>query len=211
MANCSNHRNPLQRSGASQLDRVLPGLAPDFIRIDERRYSDWIVFAIEFSKYLTYYESKSGASLSGWQAFFTKDVSAVLGTFAVQNIESYRIAVQQRLAFLRDDDHAADDAGLKKRLSEAISAVLTLAKSLDDYYLQLDEAIGLKSTLQKFIKAKLAPAFRRLLSYYKAAKTLGLYQTVSNPGWKILNHPLTDAEVAVADAAGFAAGWWDAA
>ena len=210
MANCSNHRNPLQRSGASQLDRILPGLAPDFIRIDERRYSDWIVFAIEFSKYLTYYESKSGASLSGWQAFFTKDVSAVLGTFAVQNIESYRIAVQQRLAFLRDDDHAADDAGLKKRLSEAISAVLTLAKSLDDYYLQLDEAIGLKSTLQKFIKAKLAPAFRRLLSYYKAAKTLGLYQTASDPDWKILNHPLTDAEVVITDPAGFAADWWDA-
>src|SRR6185436_12136153 len=107
MPSCANHKNPLQRSGSSQLDRILPGLSPDFVRLDERRYSDWIVFAIEFSKYLKFYDS-SGASHNGWQAFFAKDVSAILGTFAVQNIESYRVAVRERLAFLRDDDHAAD-------------------------------------------------------------------------------------------------------
>jgi hypothetical protein len=189
----------------------VPGLSPDFVRIDERRYSDWIVFAIEFSKYLRFYDSSTGASLNGWQAFFARDTSAVLGSFAVQNIESYRVAVRERLDFLRDDDHAADDAGLKKSLSEAISAVLTLAKSLDDYYLQLGEDIGLKATLQKFIKAKLAPAFRRLLSYYKAAKTSGLYQTVSDPAWKILNRSLTDAETLVTDPNAFTGDWWDAA
>ena len=68
---CAPHKNPLQRSGTSQADRRLPGLSPEYVRIDERRYSDWIVFAAEFSKWLRFYDSASGASLQGWQAVRT--------------------------------------------------------------------------------------------------------------------------------------------
>src|SRR5688572_20241933 len=106
---CEPHKNPLQRSGTSQADRRLPGLSPDHVRIDERRYSDWIVFAAEFSKWLRFYDGNTGASLQGWQAFFARDVSAVLGGFAVQDIETWRLGLRERLDYLRDDGHAADE------------------------------------------------------------------------------------------------------
>lgn len=208
---CEPHKNPLQRSGTSQADRRLPGLSPDYVRIDERRYSDWIVFAAEFSRWLRFYDSGSGASLNGWQAFFTRDVSAVLGGFAVQNIETWRLGVRERLDYLRDDDHAADDAGLRKRMGEVVGGVFTLAKALDDFYLQLPEDLPFKATLRKFIKVRLAPAFRRLIGYYKSALALNLGTTASHPAWKILNRPLSDAGLIFADPAAFTAEWWDPA
>lgn len=206
---CEPHKNPLQRSGTSQADRRLPGLSPDYVRIDERRYADWIVFAGEFSKWLRFYDSASGASLQGWQAFFSRDVSAVLGGFAVQNIETWRLGVRERLDFLRNDDHAGNDAALRKKLGELFGGVVTLAKSLDAFYLQLPEDLVFKATLRKFIKARLAPAFLRLLGYYKASQALNLHTPAADPAWKILNRPLTDAGLLLSDSAAFTLEWWD--
>lgn len=206
---CEPHKNPLQRSGTSQADRRLPGLSPEYVRIDERRYSDWIVFAAEFSQWLRFYDSASGATLNGWQAFFSKDVSAVLGGFAVQDIESWRLGVRSRLDFLRDDDHAGDDAGLRKRLGEAVSAVFTLAKAMDGFHLQLAEELAFKATLRKFIKTRLASSFRQMVGYYKGALSLGLHTPANDPAWRILNRPLADAGLILSDPEAFTAEWWD--
>lgn len=213
---CEPHKNPLQRGGMSQADRRLPGLSPEYVRIDERRYADWIVFAAEFSKWLRFYDSGSGSSLNGWQAFFARDVSAVLGGFAVQDIETWRQEVRERLDFLRKDDHPGlTDAdwqlALRKNLGELFGAAVTLAKALDDFYLRLGEDLPFKATLRKFIKARLAPALRRLLGYLKAAQALGLYQAVTSPDWKILDRPLSDADAILGDPSALTAEWWDPA
>src|SRR6185503_21313215 len=95
-------KNPLQRSGTSQRQRQLPGLTADYARIDERRYADWIVFAVEFSKRLKFYDSATGLAGNDWHEFFATDVSAQLGMMAVQDIEAYRLVVKALFDFLRD-------------------------------------------------------------------------------------------------------------
>src|SRR3954464_12844190 len=101
MADCSEQKNPLQRSGLSQPERDLPALATDYPRVDERRYSDWIAFAAGFSRYLKFYESSTGKDAGTWETFFTRDVSALLGNVAVQDVEAYRVESKQRMDFLR--------------------------------------------------------------------------------------------------------------
>lgn len=212
---CEPHKNPLQRSGTSQADRLLPGLSPTWVRIDEREYADWIVFASEYSKYLRFHDATSGTVHKGWQAFFDKDVSAILGNFAVQDIEGWRLGVRERLDFLRDDDNAGDLVGLRKNLGEVFGAAATLAKALDDFHLRLPEQSPFKAALRRFIKPRLAPAFRRLLGYHKAAVALGLATPVAPvtpvteaAAWRILGRPLADAGAILLDPEAFTSEWW---
>src|SRR5690242_5228161 len=132
MPGCEDQNNPLQRSGTGQRQRQLPGLTAEYVQLDERRYSDWIVFAVEFSKRLRFYDSVSGLVTSDWHEFFATDVSAQLGMMAVQDIESYRVSIKKRFDFLRDHHNAGNDDDLKLNLSELFSAVFTLSKALDE-------------------------------------------------------------------------------
>ncbi len=207
---CEEHRNPLQRSGMSQADRRLPGLSPGYVGIDERSYGDWIVFAAELSKWLRFYDSRSGESVRDWQVFFTGDVSAVLAAFAVQSIDTWRVELRKRLDFLRDHHNSGDDAALRRALGEAISAVVTLAKALDDFYAKLTDEVPFKLTIRRLIRARLGSAFRRHLGYFKAARSLGLYAAAENPDWTILDRPLTPAEDFAFDSSGFSPEWWAA-
>src|SRR5262249_41653158 len=145
MPGCDDQKNPLQRSGTSQRWRQLPALKADYAQIDERRYSDWIVFAVEFSKRLKFYDSATGVAINDWHEFFATDVAAQLGMMAVQDIEAYRLEVKARFDFLRDHHHAADEAGLKRNLSELFSAVFTLSKGLNEYALRLTNDTAFKT------------------------------------------------------------------
>ncbi len=218
MADCRKSLSPLSHGGTSQAERTLPGLSNNYVKIDENDITEWIVFASEFSKYIAYYEGEGGEAFTGWQAFFARDISALLGSFAIQDIEHYRQQLSRRFAYLRDDDHAAPDPAaedaLKRNLSEAFAAVVTLAKTMDVYHLQFPEnspeASGFKATLGTSIATKLAPALRRLLAYLKGAQGLGLYVPVISTDWRVLNTDLDDA-LAVASASGSLSNdWWSA-
>ena len=102
------------------------------------------------------------------------DVSAILGSIAVQNIETYRQEMSRRLAYLRDDDNAGDDDLLRQNLSEAFSGVLTLVKAIDGYFFRLPAENAFRSGLGNEIETKLAPSLHRLLAYLKGAESLGL-------------------------------------
>lgn len=207
MANCENNRNPLQRSGTSQQQRQLPGMLPDHVLIDEKKFGDWIVFATEFSKHLAYHEPATGAASGNWLPFFQSDISAMLGGIAVQNIETYRTHIRERMSYIKDNDHAGNENKLKSTLNELFSAVFTLAKSLDDNYLRLADEVIYSATLQQLIKVKLAPAYRRMIAYYYGAKELHLIRNFEDGiNWNILNLPLTDADVILEET--MSGIWW---
>jgi hypothetical protein len=207
MAFCDDYKNPLTRGGTSQLERHLPGLTPGYVDIDERDYSDWIVFAAEFSKYVTFYDSHTGNATNTWQPFFNQDVSAVLGSIAVQNIETYRLMVKERFNFLKDNRNATSTEALKTNLSELFSAVFTLSKSLDAYTNRLGDDVAFKLTLVNLIKNKLSPALIRLSAYVKGADKLGFYKNVTSNTWRILNLPLIDAKSIQDDRHAFSNLW----
>jgi hypothetical protein len=199
--------SPLPHGGTSQAERELPALSGDYVKIDESEYADWIVFAEGFSQYLAYHAVDGNEYAQGWQAFFARDVAAVLGTFAVQDIDSYREELGSRLAFLRDDDHAADVDALKTKLSEAFSIVLTLVQSVDTLYSRLPAGHAFKETLRSIIASQLGPALRRLLSYLKGAESAALYSAVTGGAPRVLNAPLRDALTLAAQTASLSSDW----
>jgi len=204
MAPCSENKNPLQHGGTNQKERLLDGLKPEYIKIDERDFSDWIVFANEFARLLNYFDETN--SIKGdWRPFFTSDISSILGSIAIQNIDVYHEQIKERFDFLKDDDNKLDITGLETKLNELFSALLTLSKSMDEYYAKLPDSMTLKSTLLNLIKTKLAPALNSLLKYYIAAgppaasnpDSLDYLTVAPFDDWRILNKDVKDAGIIV--------------
>lgn len=194
---CSESKNPLQRGGTSQQQRLLAATQPGYVQIDEREFVDWIDFASRFAGYLNYY-SAANIVTGNWQPFFDNDISAVLGTIAIQDIDAYRRGIKDRFDLLKSDEHQNDTNLLKGTLGELFSAVLTLSISLDSYLFRLPDDISLKSTIRNLVKLKLQPALQKLLSYYKGGKSnkktqggtdngLIIVQDNDVPGWTVLN------------------------
>lgn len=208
MANCSDHKNPLQNNGTSQHQRLLDGMNQNkFALVDEKEFADWIVFANDFAKFINYYNNANKIA-GNWQSFFSGDISAQLGTIAIQNIERYRQEVKERFDFIRDDDNETAMADIKIKLNELFSAVLTLSKALDNYILKLPGEAALKQTILNLVKTKLTPALNRLIGFYKAAQTHGYLDQSVLSNWIILNKPLTNAGQ-ILDTDGLSNNWFD--
>jgi len=208
MANCTEHKNPLKNNGTSQFQRLLPGMdKSQFALVDEKEFADWIVFANNFAAFINYYNTKNAVA-GNWKAFFSHDVSAQLGTIAVQNIDRYRIEVKERFDFIKDDDNKSSLQAIKIKLNELFSAVLTISKALDEYVLRLPDKTTLKQTTQNLIKTKLASSLSRLMAYYKAALAHSYLNQASLSDWEILNTPLTDADQII-NTDGLSSNWYN--
>src|SRR5574337_1488525 len=70
---CSN-KNPLQRDGTSQAQRLLKALLPEYVAVDERKMDDLIAFAKKFAEEIRYYNI-ANAPDGDWVGFFTKSIS----------------------------------------------------------------------------------------------------------------------------------------
>lgn len=216
MSNCCD-KNPLQRSGTNQLQRLLPGLQPGYVLVDERDYSDWIFFADEFSRYLKFYEL-TGTVTNNWKPFFSTDLSAILGTIAVQNVELYRRSIKERLDFIRDDENASSINLVKQKLNELFSGILSLSVALDGFIRKLpdrdvnDKEFVFKASLLSQVRTKLAPALKRMLSYYEAidndsASDFDFLLSSNMTGWKVLNTQVESATV-ILSGTGLSKNWW---
>jgi len=147
MAKCSDKKTPLQRSGTARNERMLPGLQTGYVNVDEKTFADWIVFAREFAQYLNYYE-QNGAQSGDWVPFFSTDVSAVLGTIAIQDVDAYKRSIKDRFDFLKDNDHVTMLPAAERKLDELFSAVLSFCDALDEFYRLLPDDVALKMALK---------------------------------------------------------------
>lgn len=210
MSNCSDHKNPLHNTGTSQPQRLLPGLDKNqFALVDEKEFADWIVFAKEFAAFINYYD-QSNKVAGNWQPFFAGDISAQLGSIAIQNIDRFREDIKERFDFIKNDENKTSVSEIEIKLNELFSALLTLSAALDYYLLKLPDTSSLKSTIQNLIETKFATALTRLIAYYKAAgpSALDFLDSSSLSNWQILNKPLTDAGAIISDA-GLSSSWYD--
>jgi hypothetical protein len=210
MANCSDQKNPLQNNGTSQSQRLLAGAdRNEFALPDEKDYADWIVFANNFAAFINYYStSNKVVNNENWQPFFSSDISAQLGTIAVQNIESYRQEIKELFDFIRDDDNEPAITDIKIKLNDLFSFLLTLSKAIDYYALRLSEETTLKQTILNLVETKLAPALSSLIAYYKAAQGHAYLDQSDLGNWAILNTTLTDAQQII-DTGGLSNNWYD--
>lgn len=199
---CSN-KNPLKRGGTSRQQRLLNGMKKDYVNIDERRDADWIVFAQEFSAYLNYFDATNQVS-GNWKPFFESDISAILGSIAIQSIDEYKLEIKTRFDILKSDNQPPTQK--KETLGALFAGILTLSKAIDAITIKLSDDNQLKLTIQNLIRIKLQPALQKLLTYYKGGKTLNLIKDISQPDWKILGLPVIKASGLLVE--GLSAIWY---
>lgn len=206
MAKCSDKKTPLQRSGTARKERLLPGLQKGYVSVDEKTFADWIVFAKEFAQYLHYYELNNVSS-GDWVPFFSSDVSAVLGTIAIQDVDVYKRNVKERFDFLKDNEHVMMLPAAERKLNDLFSIVLSFCDALDEFYRLLPADIALKSGIENLVLTSLSPAVNRLLRYYKAARHLGYLKTGSAGSFTVLGSPVKDVRQ-ITEGSGLSKLWW---
>ena len=195
---CDENKNPLIRGGTSQQQRQLAAMQKNYILIDEHDYAQWIAFADQFSEYVRYYDT-NGSTPTNWKPFFENDISAVLGSFAIQNVNDYKEALNERFKFLRSNDLQNNITKKKENLGALFAAVFTLCKALDYYLVKLPQGNPLKTSIQNLIHTKLQPTLQKLLGYYKGGKSLALIKERDYPDWKVLNFGIGKAGTIISE------------
>ena len=166
---CTQNRDALKliREGTSQEQRLVPALDPASAPVDGRSVAHGMLFGQAYSAFLKYF-NMDNVEDGVWKPFFSKDVSVQLAVAAVQDVEYYKSQVKGFFDFLRDLGAGSDETEARKNLSYLFSSAGTLARELDRLKEGLPPDIQLKSVLRNLITGGLAPAFGRLIAYYKA-------------------------------------------
>jgi hypothetical protein len=166
--NCNHNTDPLklEREGTSRDQRLLVALDAAKVPLDERDPAYQMVFAQALSQFLIYFDS-GNIPVDDWQSFFSRDVSVQLAMASIQNVDEYRQQIKEGFDFLNNLDNAANSPGLADVLGQLFSALGTLALRLDNIKEELPPEFALKHSLQNLIRTQLAPAFKKLLLYYR--------------------------------------------
>lgn len=180
----------LIREGTSQNERLPVALDPAYAPVDGRTTAHGMVFAQSFAALLRYFDA-TNTEAGDWTPFFSNDVSVQLAVVAVEDTDSYKVNIKSYLDYLNDRQNRLDTEQLKNYLGFLYSSLGTLAGQLDALKERLPVTIALKGTLQNLIKGQLAPAFKRLIAYYKAGTSLALVNSVKpSPSPTILHAPV---------------------
>jgi len=183
MANdCSHNDDPLKlvREGTSQDERAPAALSPDAAPVDARTVAHDIVFAQAYAGLLSRY-SAANALVGDWRDYFGGDMVVPLAVAAIEDVDAYKIQVREWFDFLNDMDNDGDASGLRDRLGYLYAAIGTLAEALDQLQQKLSDETPLKGTLDNLLRTQLAPAFARLVAYYKGGMALGVINVVAPP------------------------------
>lgn len=149
-------RNPLNREGTSQLNRVLAALDVHYADVDERNTADLILFAKRYAAYLKYYND-SNAVDGNWQPLMMMDVSVTLATLAIINvnrISDYKKLLYKNIALAKNSVQPFRDNKAKQQLKFLFDTLFSLVKIIDDQLILLPDE-EYKKTIEDIIKIRL--------------------------------------------------------
>jgi hypothetical protein len=173
MATICTDTKATNRSGASQLERVLKALMPDHAKIDERDAADLILFAKRYAAYLNYYNEKNEKD-GDWQAFMSMDVSVTLAAVAKTDVKGYDDFLK---IIYNNVKNASSEADRKKYFKVIFDFFFSVTKEIDQYYRDIPEDFEFKEYFSGIIQARLQDPFNRLLAYYSDFVTSGYINT----------------------------------
>ncbi len=195
---CDN-KNPLQRNGTGQQQRMPEALKDGYVLVEERDYNEWIVFAGQFAQWIKYFDISNQVN-GNWQPFFTSDISAVLGTIAIQDIDEYRRSFKEKFDILRADKNKLKTDLLKETFNGLFGGILTLCVAIDREAAKLPDGNPLKETIQNLVRSRLQNEFTQLLAVYKGASIASLVKEAAYTGWTILNKQVESPSQIIAHA-----------
>jgi len=182
---CAIIKNPLQRDGTSQEQRLLKALLPGNAKIDDRKIEDILSFATEYSKLINYYNTENKPE-GDWSCFYENDPCiqlALLATIDTDSIEAVFAKLEQKIKDdLNNEDCCDEDGNETDPLPGYYDAIINLiysialriqmaCKKLPDGHLLKEEIITIiKNNLHlAIIDNKQQDALIKLIGFDKAS------------------------------------------
>lgn len=157
-------RNPLQRNGTSQRERLLKALLPSFVNVDERKTEDLLVYATKLAEQVNFFNLQNESD-GNWKSFFEQDISTVVSYIALKNASE----INQEYTSLRTEFLSSPTKANFKLLFDYI---IVLGYEIDNWYLRANAGLTIKSDLLKYIQGSLRDELTQLIAYDKAAEQL---------------------------------------
>jgi hypothetical protein len=188
-------KNPVKRDGVSQRQGRLAALDPGFVKVDERTTQDFLLFALEFSHQLKFYDENNDWN-GDWEIFWGSSPSVVTASIERYNPLPLKTAFNSLQA-------ASSPTGT--HIMQMFGQILALARQLDDWLRSLSEAEPLGRHIKTLIGANLATSLPRLLAFEKGAIALigsgtgddtGDYSGFS-PVWNLQHPDLVKADTSL--------------
>lgn len=163
---CQSIRNEfsLPHGGTAQSNRQPLALGADYVRVDERTFADWIVFARDYAQFVRYYNLGNTAD-GDWTPFWNNNPAIVLASLAAAPIDDFREASRQVFIELQRLDNQGNDLLLQQHLNLLFDLMTTLAWQLDRHIRLLPDALPVKESLRSRVNQALAPALVRWFSW----------------------------------------------
>ncbi|MCB0725945.1 MAG: hypothetical protein KDD00_00665 [Ignavibacteriae bacterium] len=173
-SDCKN-KNPLQRSGVNQYQRVMNALKPDFVKADERDHADLILFAKNFAGQIKYFDGTNTED-GDWTGLMSIDVAVTLASIVKTDITGCFKYSNDTLGEIRNSTGVAN---ARKGFKVMFDFGFTIVSLLDEYYKNLPGGFEFKQLTGSAISSNLPEYLFRLKRYYEEASLNNLIDITS--------------------------------
>jgi Baseplate J-like protein len=168
-------KNPLQRDGTSQTERLLSALDPSFVKVDEREVDDLLRFALKYAEKLNFYDNTNNVN-GDWYNFLAKDVSVLCANISGADLDP--LVKDFRTAFAKIDvmakEQTASDTEVETALKALYSPLVTLINLLGKWHDLCDEKLLLRSDLSLYFTSVFSSGYIRFREIDAAAAADGI-------------------------------------
>jgi hypothetical protein len=175
MSSCCNIPYPIERSGTSQIDRVIKELVPSYIKIDERSIADIVAFAHEYGGLLNYYNTDNLKD-GNWQPFFESSNTVLLAMITAKNMK----AVDFEFETLLD---AFETSSTDINAEAIISFLYNIAGEIELWKKSITDLTSLRQTISVTIKELLDTSLKTLIGFDKKFGSVNDYSGFYNDDW----------------------------
>ncbi len=171
---CSDIRNEfsLNHPGTSQSERQSDALDPNYVKVDERTFADWIVFVRDYSRFVQYFNSDNTAE-GNWEDFWSANPAIILANLAAASIDNFREAARQLLIELEklefQDNTASDNEHLQQHFQRFFDLFTTTLWQFDRHISLLPDTLTIKDSLRSRINQQLSTPFQKWIAWHKHA------------------------------------------
>ena len=157
-------------NGASQGERLLKALLPEYVKVDERSLSHLLTFVAKYSKLLNYYNLKNEIH-GDWYPFLIRDISIFLATILSTDLEEIRKKNYQHISdIIRSNSSRGDKIAHLRIFFHSILSIATLFNNWHIHLSKINTTLltkveGIELEIQNAIQFKLRKELQKLRSY----------------------------------------------
>lgn len=186
-------------NGASQGERLLKALLPEYVKVDERDLSQLLTFVAQYSKLINFYNLKDEIH-GDWYPFLIRDISIFIATISSIDLDEIR---QKNYQYINDIIRSNSRKNDKiASLIAFFKSILSIAHRFNTWHVHLSkinttllrEVEGIELEVQNAIRFKLKAELQKLRSYDLGAEksdTIGRNMNLSyddfDKDWEIFD------------------------